>query len=74
MAPEIFHQINYSFSVDVWAIGVVIYYMIYLVYPYGREKKGYDEKVKGRLKNIENASAYSDKFSPRLKDFMRRFF
>jgi serine/threonine protein kinase len=26
------------------------------------------------LKDIENATAYSDKFSKRLKDFMRRLF
>jgi hypothetical protein len=41
--------------------------MMYLVYPYGRDKKDYHTRIHGRLKDIENASKYNDHFSKRLK-------
>jgi serine/threonine protein kinase len=74
MAPEIFTQSSYSFPVDVWAIGTVLYNLIYLAYPFGVDKATYATKANAFLKEIQHVSTYSDKFSKRLKDFLRRFF
>ncbi len=74
MAPEIFFQPSYSYPVDVWAIGTVLYNMVYLAYPFGTDKNTYPTKANGFLKEIQHLTTYSDKFSKRLKDFLKRFF
>ena len=46
MAPEILKGKNYSFSVDIWAIGVIIYELFYGQLPYGIEMKNPQEVLK----------------------------
>ena len=34
MAPEIYEGENYSFEVDMWAFGVLFYFMLNMEYPF----------------------------------------
>jgi len=34
MAPEIFAKQKYDHQVDIWAVGVVFFYMLFGVYPF----------------------------------------
>ena len=42
-APELIEHIPYDFKVDIWAIGVTIYYLVYKELPY---EKGSKEEIK----------------------------
>ena len=47
MAPEIFKENGYSFEVDVWAIGIIIYQLILGEVPfYGNDKKEIRKKIR----------------------------
>jgi serine/threonine protein kinase len=35
MAPEIMHNIKYSTNSDLWSVGIIMYEMLYGIYPYG---------------------------------------
>jgi serine/threonine protein kinase len=74
MAPEIYFQPSYSYPVDVWAIGTVLYQLVYLALPFGNDHNTYWTKANAFLKEIQHVSSYSDKLSKRLKDFVKRFF
>jgi serine/threonine protein kinase len=41
MAPEILSNSYYGISVDIWAMGVLYYFMIFAEYPF----KGHDMKA-----------------------------
>lgn len=34
MAPEIFQRQKHDYKVDLWSLGVVLYFMIFNVYPF----------------------------------------
>lgn len=34
MAPEIFQKTNYTYKVDIWALGVLIFYMLFGEFPF----------------------------------------
>ena len=36
MAPEIFDADEYDFGVDIWALGVVFYFMLNMEYPFSK--------------------------------------
>ena len=57
MAPEIFKGKGYSFEVDIWAIGIIMYKLILGELPfYGNNKKNTEYKImKGELKFPENS-------------------
>ena len=38
-APELINGSKYSFNVDVWALGVTVYFMLYGTYPVKAENK-----------------------------------
>ena len=38
-APEIIKGQKYSFNIDIWALGVTLYYSIYIKYPFNGENK-----------------------------------
>ena len=51
MAPEILENSKYSFEVDIWALGVVIYYLIIGHVPFTKES----DIIKAKLQFPENA-------------------
>ena len=54
MAPEIFEGNGYSFEVDIWAIGIIIYQLILGKLPfYEKNKNSKEGKIKS-IKNIKN--------------------
>ena len=57
MAPEIMEGNGYSFEIDIWAIGIIIYQLILGKYPfYGEDKKDTESKImKGEFIFPENA-------------------
>ena len=34
MAPEIYMKKGYSYQVDIWSCGVILYSLIYLIHPF----------------------------------------
>lgn len=54
MAPEIINGSGYSFSSDLWSLGILIYEMLYGVYPFGNTDqdpyKIYEKIAKGNVK------------------------
>lgn len=48
-APEILQGKSYGFKVDIWALGVVLYFMLFGNYPFGNDK---NQTAKEQLKQI----------------------
>jgi serine/threonine protein kinase len=40
MAPEIMHNLKYSTTSDLWSVGIIMYEMLYGLYPYGDNISG----------------------------------
>lgn len=38
MAPEILENVPYTISVDIWAVGILLFFMLFAEYPF----KGFD--------------------------------
>lgn len=38
MAPEVVNKINYNEKIDIWSLGIILYYMLTGVRPYDGEK------------------------------------
>ena len=64
LAPEIINKENYSFKVDIWALGVTFFQLIYLEYPF--EGKTFAEIKKNIVevnkKELPNPNSYDPKF------------
>lgn len=78
MAPEILKNLPYTRSVDIWALGVLFYFMLFADYPF----KGHDLSVDidrrcaGGFK-LRDALAKSEKLkdiTPELEDFFYNIF
>ena len=52
MAPEIVGQIGYSYQVDIWAVGIIMYYLYFGTAPFKADK------VKQTYDNILNKELY----------------
>ena len=57
-APELIEHLPYDFKVDVWAIGVTIYYLVYKELPY---EKGTKEEIKYNIVH-ENVPFHRNNF------------
>ena len=57
-APELIEHLPYDFKVDIWAIGVSIYYLVYKELPY---EKGTKEEIKYNIVH-ENVPFYRNNF------------
>ena len=57
-APELIEHLPYDFKVDIWAIGVTIYYLVYKELPY---EKGTKEEIKYKIVH-ENIPFYKNNF------------
>ena len=58
MAPEIFYGERYTCKVDVWSLGILIYHMATLKYPYAIEgttiQNVQQKSIDGYSKNFQN--------------------
>ena len=57
-APELIEHLPYDFKVDIWAIGISIYYLVYKELPY---EKGTKEEIKYNIVH-ENVPFYRNNF------------
>ena len=62
-------KIGHSFEVDYWAIGVILYYMIYGRYPFESKNDDIDE-IYDLIKNKEPEYNYED-VSDNTNDFIK---
>lgn len=72
MAPEIFEGTGYSFPVDVWAIGVTVYFMLCGYMPFDCES---DDETKDAIKHrkyLFEPAGYWESISTEAKDFIDR--
>ncbi len=49
MAPEIFAKKKYDNQVDIWAAGVIFYYMIFAAYPF--KSMNMPNEIESKCKN-----------------------
>lgn len=78
MAPEILENVPYTISVDLWAVGILLYFMLFAEYPF----KGFDILAEIRKKcsngfNLRDAVTRKEKLKDcptDLDDFFRRIF
>ncbi|KAG2735844.1 hypothetical protein G9P44_002058 [Scheffersomyces stipitis] len=71
MAPEMINRVGYTKSVDVWAIGVIVYFMSCGYFPFDCET---DQETMEAIHNVEyqfEPVDYWNNKSPELKDFIR---
>ena len=61
-APELIEHLPYDFKVDIWAIGITIYYLVYKELPY---EKGTKEEIKFNIVH-ENVPFHKNNF---IKNF-----
>lgn len=74
VAPEIYTGPAYSYSVDVWAAGVIVYKMVFGKLPFGLVKK---MEIQDRVKQtchgpLEFPEDPRKPISPALKDFLAK--
>ena len=74
MAPEILENVPYTISVDLWAVGILLYFMLFAEYPF----KGFDILAEIRNGfNLRDAVTRKEKLKDcptDLDDFFRRIF
>ena len=72
MAPEVIKNERYSYSVDWWGLGCIIYEMIEGQPPFrNRKEKVKRDEVEKRI--LEGQFKFSDKFSEDAKDITKQF-
>lgn len=78
MAPEILENVPYTISVDLWAVGILLYFMLFAEYPF----KGFDilAEIKKKcgggfsLKDVVTRKERLKDCPVELEDFFRRTF
>jgi len=72
MAPEVIKNERYSYSVDWWGLGCIIFEMIEGQAPFrSRKERVKRDEVEKRI--LEGKYAFSDKFSEDAKDVVKQF-
>ena len=69
MAPEVFEETGYSFEVDIWAVGVIIYFLIIGKTPF--ESSNNDE-IKEKIKKVDYSFPKDAIISNAAKDLIRQ--
>ena len=54
MAPEIFQGCDYDFKVDIWSIGVVMYYLLSGTHPFNGDLEDIPEKIMNEELNFNS--------------------
>ena len=74
VAPEIYRGPAYSYGVDVWAAGVIVYKMVYGKLPFGLVKKmePHDRVKQTCHRHLEFPEDPRKHVSPALKDFLSK--
>lgn len=78
MAPEILDNRSYTRSVDLWALGVLFYFMLFAEYPFGGMdiKQDINKKCADGF-NVRKVITKPEKLAeitPGLEDFFRKIF
>ena len=74
IAPEILNYkngTNYSFEIDIWAFGIILYSLFYKKTPFESQEKG---KTKKNIQNVIYKFPENNKVSEEAKDLMRSIF
>ena len=72
MAPEILKGKAYSYSCDYWSVGVLMYYLFYGEYPFGKNANQPDTIYKERInKKIEFCTINSNKDNQEYGEYRR---
>ena len=58
MAPEIYANFSYSFAVDYWALGILIFEMIYSMRPFQRHRLAHRFKLYKKYKFYEISKVF----------------
>ena len=69
MAPEVFEKTGYSFEVDIWAVGVIIYFLIIGKTPF--KGSNYAE-IKEKIKKVDYSFPKDAIISNAAKDLIRQ--
>ena len=85
MAPEIINNAYYGISVDLWAVGVLLFFMLYAEYPFkgnlilnlGHDMRADIQKKCSPFFNVTTVVSKKDKLkdlNPDLEDFFKQIF
>lgn len=78
MAPEILKNLPYNRSVDIWALGILLFFMLFAEYPFKGHDLYADIERKCRygfnLREVVVKSAKLLEATPELEDFFRQLF
>ena len=74
MAPEVFSKIGASYPADVWAVGVVIFVLLFGQYPFGPGNSTRDEMIMDILENDPVFPEEKAILTTHLKDLLMRIF
>ena len=74
MAPELFDEVPYSFPADVWSLGILLYEMCTLTYPFKPEDGSYTSlgRLVKRTKYDPLPSQYSDTLNILLTNMLEK--
>ena len=70
-APELIQNLPYNLEVDIWSLGVIIYYMFTGCYPFsGKNEDEIEEKI--LEENVEFKDGEWEKISDKVKDLIKK--